>query len=104
LTAASRLKDDVPPEVKKKRLIELQSLQRNMQLDFHRGFLDRVERVLCLGKSKKNAAEFSGRNEGNQVINFRSKYGRVGHFLNVRITSWGPYSLRGEAVEASRPP
>jgi tRNA A37 methylthiotransferase MiaB len=53
-------------------------------------------RVLCLGRGQKTPHLYSGRNEGNQVVNFRSDEDPTGRFVNVRITGFGPFSLLGE--------
>ena len=97
-TAAARLTDDVPAEIKKRRLMEVQALQKDIQLAFHKTLIGGRERVLCTGRSKKDPAVFAGRNEGNQVVNFRSNADVVGRFVEVEITDAGPYSLRGIAV------
>ncbi len=96
LTAASKEKEKVPLEEKKRRLIEVQRLQKQIQLEHNTSSVGRVMKVLCLGKSKKDPEIYSGRNEGFQVVNFRSDEDVIGRFVDVRITSCGPYSLFGE--------
>jgi tRNA-2-methylthio-N6-dimethylallyladenosine synthase len=96
LTAASKRKDSVPFKEKRRRLIEIQNLQKKIQLEYNQSLIGRVMKVLCLGKSKKDSHLFSGRNEGYQVVNFKSKKDFIGKFVDVRITSCGPYSLIGE--------
>jgi tRNA-2-methylthio-N6-dimethylallyladenosine synthase len=98
LAAASKMKDTVPFETKRKRLIELQEFQKRIQLDLNTSFIGRVLKVLCLGKSRKDGQRLSGRNEGHQVVNFESKKDVMGRFVDVLITSCGPYSLVGKAV------
>jgi len=98
LTAAARLPDDVPPEVKRRRLTEVQALQKDIQTASHKMMIGKVERVLGTGRSKKDPAVFAGRNEGNQVVNFRADADCLGRFVDVEITSEGPYSLRGNAI------
>jgi tRNA-2-methylthio-N6-dimethylallyladenosine synthase len=98
LTAASKRKGSVSFEVKKRRLIELQERQKQIQLKLNTSSIGRVVKVLCLGKSRKDEHRFSGRNEGYQVVNFESKRDVTGYFVDVRITSCGPYSLVGEVV------
>jgi tRNA-2-methylthio-N6-dimethylallyladenosine synthase len=95
LTAASEEKDTISFEEKKRRLTLVQQLQKELQLELHKSLVGRVMKVLCLGKSKKDPGLFSGRNEGYQVVNFKSKNDVIGHFVDVRITSFGPYSLIG---------
>ena len=97
-TAASREKDSIPFEEKKKRLIQVQELQKKMQVEFNRSLIGRTMKVLCLGKSKKDPAVYAGRNQGYQVVNFRSQKDVTGQFVEVHIASCGPYSLVGETV------
>lgn len=97
-TAASREKDTVPLEEKKRRLIEVQKLQKNIQIALNKTLVGQIMKVLCLGRSKKDPSIYCGRNDGYQVVNFKSAETAVGHFRDVRITSYGPYSLFGEAV------
>jgi len=96
LTEASRLRDDLPFEEKKRRLLEVQNLQKKLQLENHKNLVGQSMKVLCLGKSKKDAELFSGRNEANQVVNFKSSKNVIGQFVKVLITGHGPYSLQGE--------
>ncbi len=96
-TAASRQKDTVPFEEKKNRLIQVQALQKEIQRNFNTSLIGKTMKVLCLGRSKKDAQVYSGRNEGYQVVNFKSRDDVIGRFVEVRVTSCGPYSLIGEA-------
>jgi len=97
-TTASKLKDDVPFPVKRDRLIEVQRLQKEIQLESHAALMGRAQRILCTGASRKDAGVFSGRNEGAEVVNFTAFGNPLGTFVDVRITGYGPYSLRGEVV------
>lgn len=97
-SAARQLEDSVPLEVKKRRLIEIQTLQRRIQLEGNKTIIGQVVKVLCLGRSKKNPTLYSGRNEGYQVVNFHAAEDVLGRFIDVHITSCGPYSLRGTAL------
>ena len=96
LTAAARLADDVPADVKARRLVEVQALQKSIQLELHRSFIGRILTVLVLGPSKKGGRLLAGRSEGHQVVNFVPAVEDVGRFAQVCVTSAGPYSLRGE--------
>jgi len=96
LTAAARMSDDVPFEVKRRRLLVLQNLQKTIQLEVNRTFVGRELKVLCLGSSPKGGGRLAGRSEGNLVVNFESARDVVGQFVTVRITGCGPYSLHGE--------
>jgi len=98
LTAASRKKGAVPFEEMRRRLIELQKFQKKLQLEFHQSFIGKVIRVLCHGKGKKDPCFYSGRSEGYQVVNFKADKDVIGRFVDIRITSCGPYSLGGDAI------
>jgi tRNA-2-methylthio-N6-dimethylallyladenosine synthase len=99
--AASRMKDDVPLEDKRRRLLAVQELQKRIQLELHKAYMGKTIRVLCLGKSKKDAGMYSGRNEGYQVVNFKSQQEVTGQFVDILITGYGPYSLHGEYKDPS---
>jgi tRNA-2-methylthio-N6-dimethylallyladenosine synthase len=98
LTAAAAGPDDIPLEVKRRRLIALQALQKSIQAGIYRSFVGRDLRVLGTGPSPKGAGRFSGRTAGNLVVNFDAPVAPAGRFVTVRITGSGPYSLHGRAV------
>jgi tRNA-2-methylthio-N6-dimethylallyladenosine synthase len=98
LTAAAAVADDVPLEVKRRRLIALQSLQKSIQTAILRSFIGEDLRVLGTGPSPKGAGRFSGRTAGNLVVNFDAPSDPSGLFLTVHITGSGPYSLHGRAA------
>lgn len=96
-TAASKIRDDIPLDVKRKRLIVLQELQKDIQLAGNRTLIGKTLKVLCLGESKKGAGRYSGRSEGFQVVNFSSTRDVRDRFIDILITGCGSYSLHGEA-------
>jgi tRNA-2-methylthio-N6-dimethylallyladenosine synthase len=98
LTAAAKLPDDVPPAVKRRRLIVLQDLQKRLQLERNRSLVGTTLRVLGTGASRKGGGLFTGRSESFQVVNFASPADVLGRFVDVQITDFGPYSLIGEAA------
>lgn len=98
LTRAARLADDVPLPEKQRRLAAVQDLQKAIQLEANSRRVGEVQKVLCLGRSDRTPALFSGRNEANQAVNFFSQKDAAGKFVTVKITGFGPYSLRGEEI------
>lgn len=98
LTAAARWPDDVPFEVKRRRLIELQTRQKQIQLEHNASLVGQTMDVLCEGRSQKTPHLFCGRNEAHQVVNFSSPIEVTNKMVKVKITSFGPYSLQGELV------
>jgi tRNA-2-methylthio-N6-dimethylallyladenosine synthase len=95
LTAAAAVPDDVPLEIKRRRLVDLQGLQKTIQSGILRSFVGRELRVLAAGPSPRGAGRFSGRTAGNLVVNFDADADPAGRFVDVRISGSGPYSLRG---------
>ena len=96
--AAKRLPDDVPEKEKTRRIVALQSLQREIQTARHTAFLGAVEEVLVEGRSRRREAELTGRTGRNAIVNFPGPVEWVGRVLPVRITDAAPNSLRGEAL------
>jgi tRNA-2-methylthio-N6-dimethylallyladenosine synthase len=94
--AAKRLPDDVPEAEKTRRIMALQSLQRDQQLAIHDAMIGRLEPVLVDGPSRRRAWELSGRTDGNTVVNFAGPAHWLGRIVPVRITGAAPNSLRGE--------
>jgi tRNA-2-methylthio-N6-dimethylallyladenosine synthase len=99
--AAKRLKDDVPEEVKGRRLTELQALQKEIQWDIHRAAVGHVVEVLVDSKSRRDATELAGRTTGNVVVNLPGEPDWVGRMIAVKIRRAGPNSLWGEATHDS---
>ena len=57
-----------------------------------------IQRVLVEGLSKKDDTELAGRTDNNRIVNFIGNLRLVHRFVDVRITSSLPHSLRGEIV------
>jgi len=96
--AERKMKDDVPEEVKKRRLTEVINLQQKhstMRMEQHLG---KVEEVLIEKSSKKSDAHWAGRNNKNAMVVFPKENYNVGDFVNVKITDCTSATLIGEAV------
>ncbi len=100
--AARKLKDDVPADVKKRRLAEVIALQRGHGLFRTKQHLGQVEEVLIEGTSKKSATEWMGRNSQNTVVVFPKEEYRKGDFVDVRIMDCTSATLLGKAVGHSK--
>ncbi|MCC8359954.1 tRNA (N6-isopentenyl adenosine(37)-C2)-methylthiotransferase MiaB [Salinimicrobium sediminilitoris] len=96
--AARKLEDDVPEEVKKRRLTEIVSLQREHSLYRTQQFVGKTVEVLIEKESKKSDAHWSGRTTQNTVAVFPKKNYKVGEFVNVKIEACTSATLIGEAV------
>jgi tRNA-2-methylthio-N6-dimethylallyladenosine synthase len=88
--------DDVPEAEKTRRILALQALQREIQIEWHDGLVGTSQRVLVDSVSKRRASELSGRTSGNVVVNFGGGTELIGLMGEVRVTAAGPHSVRGE--------
>ncbi len=96
--AARKLEDDVPMEVKNRRLNEIIALQRDMALERTQRFVGQVVEVLIEKESKRSAAHWSGRNSQNTTVVFEKGNYKPGDFVNVLITDCTSATLIGEPV------
>lgn len=95
--AQRRYADDVPLEVKKRRLAEIVQLQNRLSLENNQYDLNQVSRVLIEGESKKSADDWMGRNSQNKVVVFpkgEQNLG-IGDYANVLIHSCSQGTLVG---------
>jgi tRNA-2-methylthio-N6-dimethylallyladenosine synthase len=97
-TPAAEMTDDTPAEVKSARLASLQKRIEELAFEVSQGMVGSVQRVLVEGHAKKDASELAGRTDNNRVVNFPGSARLVGHFVDVRITTALPHSLRGDVV------
>lgn len=97
-TAARKLADDVPPEVKQVRLQEIVALQREHSAYRTKQFVGSTVEVLIEKPSKKSDAQWSGRTQQSTVAVFPKEGYKVGDFVNVRITDCTSGTLIGTAV------
>jgi tRNA-2-methylthio-N6-dimethylallyladenosine synthase len=96
--ALKRMPDDVPEQEKTRRIVALQSLQKNVQAGLFAAAVGRTFDVLVDSRSRRRAWELSGRTSGNTVVNFSGQPEWIGRTVAVRITAANPNSLRGEAL------
>lgn len=96
--AARKLEDDVPEEIKKRRLQEIVELQRKLGLEQTQRFLGQTVEVLIEKPSKRSDEYWSGRNSQNTVVVFPKENYQVGDFVEVHITDCTSATLIGEAV------
>jgi tRNA-2-methylthio-N6-dimethylallyladenosine synthase len=93
--ALKRYDDDVPEDEKTRRIVALQALQRDIQLELHAAAVGSVVDVLVDSTSRRREWEVSGRSFGNTVVNFPGSRDWVGRTIPVRITRAGANSLAG---------
>lgn len=96
--AAKHLPDDVPEEIKVRRLTELIDLQNQLSLENNQACIGQVYEVLVEGVSKRSRDQLFGRTEQNKVVVFDREGYRIGDFVKVRITKATQATLIGEPV------
>ncbi|GGF07021.1 tRNA-2-methylthio-N(6)-dimethylallyladenosine synthase [Hymenobacter cavernae] len=96
--AARKLEDDIPLEVKKRRLQEVIDRQQLHARARYARMVGRVHRVLVEGTSKRSQEHLSGRNSQNQVVIFPKGNFQKGDYVNVLATSTTGAALLGEVV------
>ena len=96
--AERKMDDDVPLEVKKRRLQEIVDLQQEHSLLRTKEYVGKTVEVLIEKESKKSSEHWAGRNEQNTMVVFPKAHYKVGDFVNVRTTSCTSATLIGEAI------
>lgn len=96
--AERKMEDNVPLEVKKRRLTEIINLQQQHSLYRTQQHIGKTEEVLIEGHSKKSDAWWMGRNPQNTVAVFPKAHYKKGDFVNVKINNCTAATLIGEAV------
>ena len=97
--ASKHLPDDVPEEVKIRRLNEIIELQTTLSAESNHRCIGKVYEVLVEGVSKRSKEQLFGRTEQNKVVVFDRAGYRIGDYVNVRITEASSATLKGEVVE-----
>jgi tRNA-2-methylthio-N6-dimethylallyladenosine synthase len=98
--AARRYTDDVPEEVKKRRLIEIINLQQSRQAESFKNDIGKTFEVLIESTSKKSELEWSARNSQNKVVVFPKGNANLkkGDYTTVKVHTATSATLIGEMV------
>jgi len=97
--AAKKYADDIPLEIKKRRLAEIIEKQTHLSLLRNRQDLGKTQVILIDGVSKKSEDELKGRNSANKVVVMPGKGLALGDYVRVKITDCTSGTLFGEVVE-----
>jgi tRNA-2-methylthio-N6-dimethylallyladenosine synthase len=90
--------DDVPQHIKKTRLAEVQSLQREISLNKNRRCIGALEEILVVGPSRLKNGQLMGRTRSNRIVNVVGPETLTGQLVAVRITGATATSLLGELL------
>jgi tRNA-2-methylthio-N6-dimethylallyladenosine synthase len=96
--AEKKYKDDIPEDVKKKRLTEIIDKQQEISLARNKMDLNKVHRVLIEGFSKRSDQHLQGRNSANKVVVFPKSNFQKGQYANVLVHECTTATLIGESV------
>lgn len=96
--AAKHLPDNVPEEVKIRRLNELIKLQTEMSAAANKRDEGKIFEVLVEGPSKRSREQLCGRTEQNKMVVFDKGNHHIGEFVNICITGSTSATLFGEAI------
>lgn len=96
--AERKMDDDVPEDVKKRRLAEIVALQREHSAIVTKSYLSKTVEVLVERQSKKSEDEWSGRTSQNTVAVFPKEHYKIGDFVNVQVEDCTSATLIGKAV------
>jgi tRNA-2-methylthio-N6-dimethylallyladenosine synthase len=97
--AARRYRDDVPEEVKKRRLAEIVELHRRHSAENMEKEVGKTFKVLVEGPSKRSADQLFGRNDQNKAIIFPKENYKKGDYVMVKVESCTSGTLIGKAVD-----
>lgn len=98
--AERKYEDDVPEEVKQRRLEEVIELQHKHSLEINQQQIGKIEEVLIETVSRRSDNQLMGRTDRNHKVIFDRKDAKVGDFVMVKITGCTSASLMGEIVDA----
>lgn len=96
--AQRKFEDDVPEEVKQRRLSEIIALQQEHSFEQLKKDIGKTYKVLVEGVSKKSDKELYGRNTHNSVVVFPRGNYKAGDYVDVKINDCTSATLLGEAV------
>lgn len=97
--AAKKLEDNVPEDIKTRRLTEIINLQNELSLESNKRDVGKTFEVLIEGFSKRSKEQLFGRSSQNKVIIFDKGNHRIGQLVNVKVIGNTSATLFGEVVE-----
>jgi tRNA-2-methylthio-N6-dimethylallyladenosine synthase len=97
-SAAKKYVDDIPLDIKKRRLSEIIAKQRAMSLAGNQRDVGKTFKILIESASKKSEDHLQGRNSANKVIVFPRENFTVGSYANIKVIDCTGGTLIGESV------
>lgn len=97
--AERKFEDDIPEEIKQKRLEEVIALQHSHSEKINQQQIGKIEEVLVERVSKRSDKQMLGRTDRNHKVIFDRKDAKIGQYIKVKITGCTKASLSGEIIE-----
>jgi tRNA-2-methylthio-N6-dimethylallyladenosine synthase len=97
--AERRFEDDVPDDVKGRRLEEIINKQLKHSLILNERQIGSIHKVLIEGNSKRSSEDYCGRTGGNKMVIFPKSSVEKGSYVHVKIISCTSATLFGEIIE-----
>jgi tRNA-2-methylthio-N6-dimethylallyladenosine synthase len=96
--AERKFEDDVPEEIKQKRLEEVIKLQHQHSEKINKTLIGSIEEVLVESVSRRSDDQMMGRTDRNHKVIFDKGNSKPGDYVKVKITDCTKASLRGELI------
>lgn len=96
--AERKYKDDIPEDIKKRRLNEIITLQQQHSAEKVKAQVGKIHEVLIEGESRKSSNMWMGRNSQNVVVVFPKKHHQKGEYIKVLATDCTSTTLIGESI------
>ncbi|MHC4660142.1 MAG: tRNA (N6-isopentenyl adenosine(37)-C2)-methylthiotransferase MiaB [Planctomycetota bacterium] len=100
-TAAAKLSDDVPPELKSERHQRLLALQKEISTESNAAAHGSAVEVLVEGRSHRDERRLTGRTRGSEIVVFECEKDLTGRFVEVKIIDSTALTLFGETIHSS---
>lgn len=96
--AAKKYEDDIPADIKQRRLAEIIALQQQLSETRNQLSIGKVYKVLVEGFSKRSDDFLQGRNDQNKVVIFPKENFKKGDYVMMKVNACSSATLKGEAV------
>ena len=100
-TPAANMEDQLPEEVKMRRLYKLLEVQDGISMEKNQAMVGTRQEVLVEGENPRDETQMTGRTDTNKIVFFSGDAELIGKLVSVTITGAGNWSLRGEMCETS---
>ncbi|SFE17997.1 tRNA-2-methylthio-N6-dimethylallyladenosine synthase [Paenibacillus algorifonticola] len=98
-TPAAGMEDNVPLDVKKRRLQRLNDLLKQMSLESHERMIGTTIEVLIEGESKNNASVLAGRTRTNKLVHLEGPQEWIGQLIQAKVTEAKTWYIKAEPTE-----